>query len=329
MAFAFIMVFAPILIWKWIYFGYPLPNTYYAKTADLDTLSFQIMGGAMYLYKSLALTLAGLGIPFLLLLASVVKAKRNHTFTYPLDQAYTALMILCSWGGIIASGGDHFMFGRFLMPTLPLITILIVGVGLSQYFKDNMKTPAFKTAFLALLTLIPVFSWQPWAFIYPEFKKTSLPQPNTSRLEYFESWHSGFIAMGKTLQANFPEDQSIAAVPIGAIGYYSNMQVIDMVGLVDSVIAHEPLDPNYAKTWRPGHDKGDGLYILSKKPDYIQFIDHLTSQPLPGLDGHAKQYKSIMEIWGSPEFHSHYEFFPIQTEEGWYYNLYRRIDSGQ
>jgi len=66
---------------------------------------------------------------------------------------------------------------------------------------------------------------------------------------------------------------------------------------------------------------------LSRKPDYIQLIDPLTSVPTPGLDEFANQYKSKVEIWESPEFHTNYEFFPIQTEEGWYYNLYRRINS--
>jgi len=102
-----------------------------------------------------------------------------------------------------------------------------------------------------------------------------------------------------------------------------------MVGLTDPVIAHEPFDYEYInsiETWRPGHDKGDGIYVLSKKPTYIQLIDRLTSRPLSGIDEQSLQYKSIVEIWNSAEFHDRYEFYPIQIQGGWYYNLYRRKD---
>ena len=46
---------------------------------------------------------------------------------------------------------------------------------------------------------------------------------------------------GSTLNRIANKDDYIAAVPIGAIGYYSKMNVIDMVGIVDPVIAHEKL----------------------------------------------------------------------------------------
>ncbi len=48
--------------------------------------------------------------------------------------------------------------------------------------------------------------------------------------------------MGSELKQIANKDDYIAAVPIGAIGYYSKINVIDMVGIVDPVIAHEKLD---------------------------------------------------------------------------------------
>jgi hypothetical protein len=38
-------------------------------------------------------------------------------------------------------------------------------------------------------------------------------------------------------------------------------------------------------------------------------------------------YKSVAEIWRSAEFRRNYVFYPIQVEGGWYYNLYRRLDT--
>lgn len=322
----FSVIYVPIFVWNWKYFGYPLPNTYYAKTGDMSTIKFQLLGGIIYLSKSLAGLIVSLGIPLLLLLIEIRKVRWMN-ITSSKEITYILILIITSWGGIVVSGGDHFAWGRFLMPTIPLATLLVIVVCLPSVLENNkIKNNLLKI--IAITTIaISVVYWQPWKFIFPEFKKTSLPAPNKNNLEYYPYWDSSFISMGKTLRAHIPENASIAVVPIGAIGYYSNMEVIDMVGIVDRVIAHEPLDPNYAKTWRPGHDKGDGHYILSREPDYIQLIDPLTSVPSPGLDEFAKQYKSKVEIWESPEFHTNYEFFPIKTEEGWYYNLYRRINS--
>jgi hypothetical protein len=129
--------------------------------------------------------------------------------------------------------------------------------------------------------------------------------------------------MGKALDRIGSPDQSIALMPIGAVGYFSGMKVFDMAGLTDPYIAHEPFDPNYVLSARPGHEKGDGRYILSKRPNYIQLVDRLTSQPLTGIDDLGRTYKSVVEIWNDPEFLNLYEFYPVQVEGNWYYNLYR------
>lgn len=325
MILSFISIYVPVFTWKWIYFGYPFPNTYYAKTGDLSTIKYQLEGGAFYLGVSLVPVIASLGVPSILLLTEARRLRWKKIITKEI--AYIVVLIIFSWGGIVVSGGDHFVNSRFLMPTIPLITLLIIVIGVSSYTENKIKSNNIFPKIIALtVTLISLLNYQPWMYIFPDSKNTSLSRPNGNHLEYYQHAYSGFINMGKILQVNLPENSSVAVVPIGAIGYYSNLEIIDMVGIVDVVLAHEPLDPKYASTWRPGHDKGDGSYILSRQPDYIQLIDRLTSLPTPGLDNHAMQYKSIVEIWESPEFHTNYEFFPIKTKEGWYYNLYRRIN---
>ena len=135
------------------------------------------------------------------------------------------------------------------------------------------------------------------------------------------------MAIGRALHEIAQPGDSIALVPIGAIGYYSGMDVYDMVGLVDETIAHEPFAQEFIKeSWRPGHDKGDGLYILQREPTYILIVDRLTDEPLPGVDDWALQYKSVVEIWNSPQFQADYQFCPIKTK-GWYINLYCRNTS--
>ena len=140
-------------------------------------------------------------------------------------------------------------------------------------------------------------------------------------------WQHAFILMGKELNKIAEPDDEVACVPIGAIGYFSKITVIDMVGLVDPVIAHEKFERDNNFEWTPGHTKGDGKYILSRKPDYIQLTDYLTKKPLHEARQRSFMFKSVREIWASEDFHNHYEFYPIEVIDGWYYNLYKRKDA--
>lgn len=159
---------------------------------------------------------------------------------------------------------------------------------------------------------------------YNHQKTEAFPHEEYSRYSPCPPDVCGFVVMGKALRKTLLPGESIAVVPIGAIGYYSEAKVIDMVGLVDVVIAHEPFDPVYTATWRPGHDKGNSEYILSLQPTYIQLMDQLTPQPRAEPNDHMLQYKSVVEIWNSEQFYEEYDFYPIQVENGWYYNLYKR-----
>jgi hypothetical protein len=162
--------------------------------------------------------------------------------------------------------------------------------------------------------------------VYSEFiikpKKPLVVENNNLPEEY--NWQIGFIKMGKILNRISKPGETIAVIPVGAIGYFSQLKVLDMAGILNSDIAREPFVEKYIQNWRPGHNNGDGYYILAHKPEYIQLVDYLTNSPqsTPGTNGLF--FKSVFEIWNSPDFHSEYEFSPIKLEEGIYYNLYRR-----
>src|SRR4030042_2365037 len=67
---------------------------------------------------------------------------------------------------------------------------------------------------------------------------------------------------------------TVAASTIGALSYFSKTKVIDLLGLTDEYIAHNPkrltgLEEAAPSTWREKHYNAD--YVLSCKPDYIIF----------------------------------------------------------
>ncbi len=233
----------------------------------------------------------------------------------------------------ILIGGDHFHLGRFVLPVFPLLFIFFppaLDKMLTTQITHLKLNPTFKAAVLliivsTLLVAKPVYQDAINGFqnLLEGKKETLVVYDESSEREIID-WHHGFIIMGSTLKQIANKDDYIAAVPIGAISYYSNINVIDMVGIVDPVIAHEPISTNRIEKWTPGHTKGDGKYILSRKPKYIQLTDYLTRSPLEEPHKRSLQFTSVKEIWDSEEFHNDYEFFPIEVIDGWYYNLFRR-----
>jgi arabinofuranosyltransferase len=309
LAAGFAIVYLPAFMWEWWYFGDPLPNTYYAKTG---AGWLQIQGGWNYLVGSLQALALGTGLPLLLALVTFGKPR--------LERPFIAFMALSSCLLVVLEGGDHFPHARFLVPVLPLLFVL-AGLGLSDL--TAKLAPVNRTLFLVVLIGVAVLVFHPAGTLAITPAGTRLTSADPAAFQYNTDPDAGFVVMGKALRRLAAPGQSIAVVPIGAIGYFSDLRVFDMVGLVDPHIAHEPFDPQYTATWRPGHDKGDGLYVLGRRPDYIQLVDGLTSQPLPGVDAYGMQFKSVVEIWKAPEFHALYEFYPMRVEGRWYYNLYR------
>ena len=84
--------------------------------------------------------------------------------------------------------------------------------------------------------------------------------------------------MGQWFAASAPAGASIAVVPIGAVAYYSKLEVRDMLGLTDRHIARR--DPSGLGQGWAGHEKHDGQYILGRRPTYLLLgnVD-VTEQP--------------------------------------------------
>jgi arabinofuranosyltransferase len=314
MTISFAVIFLPFFLWKWSYFGYPFPNTYYNKTGGGW---IQIEAGLSYIWTNFLEIFIPVGVLAILFLLALRKRSSVETI-------YLFVLVSAFWGFVALNGGDYALKGRFIVPTLPVLYVM-GGIGLA--WLTTQLPGRYKIPVLILALGIGAMAWDPSeALVEPTFNK-SLPNARQGKPKAMISTPE-FVAMGKALKEFAEPGESIALVPIGAVGYYSEMRVYDMVGLVDPVISHEPFDLKYIEnSWRPGHDKGNGQYILSLEPTYIVFIDRLTDAPVSGVDDWALQYKSIAEIWVLDEFHETYEFSPIKIRNGWYINLYRRIES--
>jgi len=108
-ALPFLLVFAPYLLWRHSYYGYWLPNTYYAKAGGGPLLELGVAYVVEFGKCYWALLPAVLALPWILLRRT--EARRA---------AAIAAFVLPYLAFVVWVGGD-FMFARFLLPILPAL----------------------------------------------------------------------------------------------------------------------------------------------------------------------------------------------------------------
>ncbi len=144
----------------------------------------------------------------------------------------------------------------------------------------------------------------------------------------FARWRSSVlpvhIAAGRWLGESFPDSTLIATGNAGVIPFESGLPCIDMHGLCDRTIASRPLS-NMGEGL-PGHEKGDGLYVLSRRPDIILFMRSRFSEEPATEENIAVNLFGVseFELWNNPVFHRNYRLESVELDFG-YFNYYRRI----
>ena len=95
-----------------------------------------------------------------------------------------------------------------------------------------------------------------------------------------ERWHVARLSLiGRFFRDHRRSpDESLATSAIGAIGYYSDMTMLDFHGLVDRHIARTAV-PDIKRMGRAGHQKTDFPYLFAKSPTYIMLTRELTPEP--------------------------------------------------
>src|SRR5262245_541738 len=116
----FVLVFVPYLFWRHSYYGYWLPNTFYAKSGGdpYPTQGWDYVAGFATCYYALlpALVLPWLGLMW--------KDPLGGASAYLSRRPWLAILAftLPYLGFVVWVGGD-FMFARFLLPIVPVLLL--------------------------------------------------------------------------------------------------------------------------------------------------------------------------------------------------------------
>jgi len=251
----FIVLFVPHFLWRLSYYGYPLPNTVYAKSMGLHPRV--LIEGVYYLFDGLT----ALGGPLLLLLPVGILLFQAKDFRYRFISACCGAYLLFS----VVGGGDWMPMHRFWVHILPLLVVL-VHAGL-------MKLATLIAPRYAWLVRASFVSAQ-IAFLYYDALNAYITGFAYSRaletpLESDTASNSWLVYISH----NWKRGDVIAAADAGAIAYVLPLEarIVDMIGLVDGHIAHlKPQFPSGLFGRGDGFGKWDIEYILNQNPRFIE-----------------------------------------------------------
>ncbi len=147
-----VLILVCFRIW---YFGYPVPNTYYAKVST--NLLSNIMNGVVYFGRYL---MTSAFVVFALLLwARVLKNGLSRKLTELHTSTRIALCLLPGLGIPILVGGDHFGSARFYQPIWPLLCLLAANEWSRLSLRMNKRRN------YAVLGLFLLLGWVAFPFV--------------------------------------------------------------------------------------------------------------------------------------------------------------------
>lgn len=270
----------PFAVFKLLYYGNVLPNSFYAKTG----LSFEyVRSGLEYFWQFVE----HYGLWGVLYLLPIVLYRRLDS-----PVRLLALLVYIFTLCVILIGGDVLKAHRFFLPILPIFYLLFVVClqKLIVWIRSSIVQRAVVTAVLLLAS--SAFFLIPHGWIREvRAAEEGLVEKMRFVAEYFNEHYRGSF--------------TIALPTIGAASYYlgTEVRVIDMLGLTDRYISRHPEKiEGIAATWK--ERKYNSRYVLSRDPDFILFST-----------GHKPSAPAERALLLNSKFRQNYFVIPILEDE--------------
>jgi tetratricopeptide (TPR) repeat protein len=229
--------------------GSILPNTYKAKLEYYqNSLRENFIKNDVVGYFT-TLEFIAIVIPFLLaavvMIVNLLKKKHDDYLVY-------LIFIL----GLVAAYYIQLpfahRFGRYLMPIIPFYFLISI-YGLIQIvnyvIKKSKSTTLGNILFVLFIGLTMIFSFTNNSKYIDEY---------TELCKYHNQRH---VAAGLWINKNTPKDAIIATHDIGAIGFYGDRKLVDIVGLVTPELIQHLNDKNFSTFIKQ--------YLTNKNVNYI------------------------------------------------------------
>jgi hypothetical protein len=296
-------------LWRWSYYGSLLPNTYYAKVyGDDNTLE----RGTNYLSEALAqmnlVTLLAFACPLALL-------ARGELRRVLLLIALCGVQLL----GIAYEGGDWMPAARLVVPTLPLVALLVNSAwrGAVNFEFAQLRLPQLPSWVISsemrerYNTVLDVGAARAGARGRAAMAGLAAAAivltVARGAQETYRDWAgregSGFtriqmdrglhFEVARWMKRHVHDRGLLATGEIGVVPYYTQLPVLDMFGLADV---------HLARSKGSYHSKFDLQYVLNRAPKYVYFLMHPAA---PGTKRRPQQNHARL-LLESSEFQERY-----------------------
>ena len=278
-----VLVLALVTLWRWSYYGALLPNTFNAKIKThwgvIQFIFWHSQTFINYAYKSLAWNE---WILFVACFYLIFRLRRRDMA----PAAVLGALLFFIW----FSGSDWMSFGRFYVPVLPVIGLF--GWAGMQHLMRTLPRFRICSRRLWLWLSLPIFCNLVTLYYAAEelnFGQTINPAMHSRPHRAIGLWLKNHARKGDKLVVN----------EIGAIGWYSELPIIDMIGLTDKAI------PGF---WKSGDFDACADFILAQNPRYIGLNDRQSA----GDEGMDPAHHALFERMERTGNYRLVHTFPLQ-----------------
>jgi hypothetical protein len=299
--------YAALIGFREYYFGYPLPNTFYAKVSASLPTTLRVGGNGLHIFLAcfspwivLPLVLASLWMFDVLL-----RRRQRDTLFW-----FTALTVAFAFTGLllpVLEGGDHFGASRMFQNIYPLL-------GLSVMLLPILFSKQWKLVWL-MVVLVAATTHCTWR----TFAKANAPGPAAFApftLDSHLAIRMGFDlseayrVRGETMDRVFaPTLPSIGVAAAGGASFTYRGTVLDLVGLNNSRMAHA----EKIKVGPKDHQSFNAAVFYDLAPDIIQPLTSTLGHPadLPARRAQDRQPETFDNeifkgIFNEPRFRATY-----------------------
>jgi arabinofuranosyltransferase len=316
---AFVFSTGLLILFRMWYFGYPLPNTYYAKVAP--SILYNLHAGKSYLFDFMA----GGATPaivtgFLLVYCAasfggaverLLRIRRVPTTPFGMS-ATTA--IACGALALVAvpvmTGGDHFRMFRAFQPAYPLLCLaplLFVHERFASLLPDAATAPSWwrqRPVQGAMLFVVLGY----WLASYPSHYSWIGLRHGFSLTDEFQLARDE-RANGRSLTTLFTAAGKLPRVGVVAAGGFARGYagpIVDVMGLNNSYVAHYHGDRHGGKN----HAAFEIEAFLHESPDVL-----LASPPVPPAT--SNRYSRLLKnLHEDPRFVRDWRFGTLRSSDG-------------
>jgi len=251
-----LLLFLAFLLWRFHYYGYWFPNTYYAKVRGefLERISLGWNYLKVFFFHNLSISI----LAFFTLFRSSQNKTQSET------KGLIQVFVLVQIGFIVYVGGDLFFFpkSRFITPYIPVLAVLSgYGFGfmishIRKIAKGTRKQAVLVSILIPALIIFLAATQIEWGLWKDVLNKPSKINEQVRLFCSEEDWN--IPNLGRWLGSRYSTDLFLATGNVGAIPFYSGLKTIDLNRLTDEYLAHHP--------------GKEVEYILERKPDLILFF---------------------------------------------------------